>query len=147
MSGRSWSSKSRGRGTKHSDDRVSSTVAHNQKGSEMKAGFAIPAVLAMALVWAPGSAFAQSEKLIGNISAVDASAGTFSVAESHGAREMDFQVDRSSRLVLRGTRNSVKLDDLPVGSAVSVVFVPGAEGEAAVVRNMQVTPADPGARD
>lgn len=108
----------------------------------MKTGFAISIVFAIALGMAPGVARAQSDKLIGTISAVDPSAGTFSVDESHGVRKMDFRVDRRSRLVIRGTRNSVKLEDLAIGSAASVVFAVGDDDEeAALVRNMQVSPA------
>jgi hypothetical protein len=92
------------------------------------------------VVLAPAGAHAQTNKLIGTVTAVDADSGTMAVSESHGARAMEFRVDRKSRITVRASRRTLKFADVAVGSGVSVTYAGGDEGEPAIVKHMQVSP-------
>jgi hypothetical protein len=99
---------------------------------------ALLAALFVAVLVGAGAAHAQQNKLIGAVTTVDAAAGTFSVAESNGSREMDFRVDKKSRITDRVSHKGIKLADLAPGSAVSVTYVDAVDG-VALVRHMQVS--------
>jgi hypothetical protein len=103
-------------------------------------------LVGLALLGAAGAAQAQQNKLIGTVTAVDAAASTFSVAESDGARTMDFRVDGKSHITDRVTKKGVRLADLALESAVSVTYVDAEEG-VALVRHMQVTGPKPPAAE
>lgn len=99
---------------------------------------ALLAALFVAVLFGAGAASAQQNKLIGSVTTVDAAAGTFSVVESNGSREMDFRVDKKSRIKDRVTHKGIKLADLAPESAVSVTYEDAEDG-VALVRHMQVS--------
>jgi hypothetical protein len=105
----------------------------------MNRRLALMLILAIALV-APYGAYAQSNKLIGTVTAVDSGAGTVSISENHGSRAMEFRVDSKSRITVRASRKTLKLADVAVGSGVSVTYAGSDEGELATIKHMQVSP-------
>ena len=105
----------------------------------MTGRIAFSLLLGLALVVPASTAWAQQSKLIGSVTAVDATAGTVAVAESNGTQKRTFRVDRKSKIIVHGTHTSVNLADLAVGSAVVVTYAPG-DGEILLLRRMEVTP-------
>lgn len=97
-------------------------------------------VLGILLLAAPGAAWAQGQKLIGTVTAIDADAGTVSVAESHGVQKLDLRFDRKSRFTAGNTRKPVKPAEIATGSSVTVLYEADDSGELPRVRHMAVRP-------
>jgi hypothetical protein len=97
-------------------------------------------VLGILLLAAPGVARAQGTKLIGTVTAIDADAGTLSVAESHGVQRLDLRFDKKSRFTAGNTRKTVRPAEIAPGASVTVLYEADDSGELPRIRHMAVRP-------